>query len=374
MSFYEMSIENGFEYIRTGVQNVRKLPIGMWIIAFSDVDFRKLSEKCRAHAEDESARGTLGEVFYGFFQELRKTEAPKHPLLREFVEEQLLRILFTTSVDKQPFGMSDEFQYYNALRQDEPVPQIGDEYPRIWFRHFSDRFNQLARFQDFLIPLIDSVMGVDPYGKGTAILRSYYEMRTREHDYLLQSERLYNELAPRFFLSVNDKLCDLNARQPKELEASEKVSGHIYQTTDSLEAITLWAFDMLCAQGCRLARCKLCNRMFLPYSVSSCYCERPVEDKPGKTCKDIGATMTYQLTVNSDAAKQLFGSVANRVQTYAMRHSKTDPEMVRIYKKWRFNAKLLLEKVEANEMTYEEFEKLIDHKSSEILSKDGELF
>lgn len=148
----------------------------------------------------------------------------------------------------------------------------------------------------------------------------------------------------------------------------KKLSAHTYQATDHLEALALWEFDMICAENIAIRRCELCGRYFLPHSVVSIYCDRPVEDRPGKTCKDIGAMLKHQKVVEKDEAKKLYRKVANRVHTAAVRLEPQYPHILRVnYCQWQFEAKALLERVESGEIDFDEFEGLIDKSPRELL-------
>lgn len=146
------------------------------------------------------------------------------------------------------------------------------------------------------------------------------------------------------------------------------LTAHTYHSTDDLEALVIWEFDFLAANELALRRCDHCNRYFIPYSVTSCYCNRLIEDRQGKTCKDIGAATKHQMDVDQDAAKSLYKKVNNRVQTWAGRHEVQYPHARQTnYKSWQFEAQLALEKVEAGEISYDEFAKMIDRNPKELL-------
>ena len=137
--------------------------------------------------------------------------------------------------------------------------------------------------------------------------------------------------------------------------------------TDSLVALTIWEFDMVCAQEVFLRRCAYCNRYFQPYSVVSCYCDRPVEGKEGKTCKDIGAMSKHQQKVSQDEAKKLYRRVCNRTQMAAYRRREQHPDILRRYSQVQLYGKELLEQVEEGTITFEEFQEKFDKKPGELL-------
>ena len=137
--------------------------------------------------------------------------------------------------------------------------------------------------------------------------------------------------------------------------------------TDRLDALTIWEFEMVCANEISLRRCAHCNRYFQPYSVASCYCNRPVEGREGKTCKEIGAMSRHQQKVNQDEAKKLYQKVCKRTQAMAKRRLEQYPDILRQYQKVQLHGKELLDQVEAGTMTFEEFQEQFDKETEELL-------
>ena len=206
-----------------------------------------------------------------------------------------------------------------------------------------------------------------------SILQRYCLLRQQSRDYAVLAQTMYPTLKTEFRIAENGRFKEFWPSNPVTSEDTEKLrreklTAHTYQSTDHLEALALWEFDYLAANNLALRRCNYCDRYFIPYSVTSCYCDRPIEDRPAKTCKDIGAASKHQQDVNQDAAKALYKKVNNRVQTWAGRHEAQYPNARRTnYKRWQFEVKDLLEKVETGEIDYDAFAGTIDRSPKELL-------
>lgn len=190
---------------------------------------------------------------------------------------------------------------------------------------------------------------------------------------MVLEETLYPTLKTEFRVALDGRFKDFWPSKPVTPEDAEqikrkKLTARTYQATDHLEALALWEFDYLAANNITLRRCGHCGRYFIPYSVTSCYCDRLSEDRPGKTCKDIGAASKHQRDVNQDAAKALYKKVNNRVQTWAGRHEAQYPNARKTnYRSWQYDAQQLLEKVEAGELDYDGFAEALDRPPKELL-------
>ena len=365
MAFYEMSIENGSEYIRTGINKVETLKPGMSLIGFLDVNWHDLKKKSNLLLSYNEANRSLCYEFYDFYKSLDDIFKSSTPLLKEFFNEQLMGDI--KAITFKDLAMRDkELEFINCLYENKEPPCIEDEFPRMWIKKFLERFKIFADFKDFIVPMIDEVMTEN---EDLPVAANYYKVRMAKPDYSIHAFKLYQMLSPNFYITRNDHLCEFSIKSKDvDISKKDKFSGHTFQSSDSLEAIMLWEFDTLCSQNISIRRCELCNRFFIPFSVVSCYCDRPVEGKDGRTCKDIGANLKHQREVNSNAAKKLYQKVNNRIYNYCARQKKNRPYLfTEIYPLWQKDAKAYLEKVDTGEITYEEFKEKIDKKSEEAL-------
>lgn len=374
MSWYLMGLENGTEYMDTIDAGCLERKTGAWIIAFSDVDWSALEEKCEFLRDTHEETRNLSMEFAKWYKQLCREMEPLHPLLGEFVRQQLMGDMKNIVMGRlSPGTDSLELQYVVALEKDEPVQPIPDELPRLFLRQFSTRFHTFSDIQAKLVPMMDAVLDAGGEYVELSVLQRYCLLRQQNRDYTVLAETLYPTMKTEFRVAVDGSFKDFWPSKPVTPEDAEqirrkKLTAHTYQSTDHLEALVLWEFDYLSANNIALRRCDHCGRYFIPYSVTSRYCDRPAEDRPGKTCKDIGAASKHQQDVNQDAAKALYKKINNRVQTWASRHEAQYPNARQTnYRNWQYDAQSLLEKVEAGEIDYDEFTEALDRPPKELL-------
>ncbi len=377
-SYYEMSLENKREYVCQNDFSVAEKPLGSWLVVFLDVDWGAQIEKTD-HLRDERAsdlskiswnrekREKQWKVEYGqrvasWYHGLKAELSEKHPLLKVLVEQQIRNRLISVNMT------DEELQYIDVLdgkREYGTEILISHMSLRKWLGCVKDIFIELQQYQKDLACFLDQVMG-DDSGKRGDILNRYAELQYKDWKYRVWVENNYQALSPRFHLSCNHKVYSYTGIAGP-VPTGQNLEGHVYMATDSLVALTIWEFDMVCAQEVFLRRCAYCNRYFQPYSVVSCYCDRPVEGKEGKTCKDIGAMSKHQQKVSQDEAKKLYRRVCNRTQMAAHRRKEQHPDILRRYNQVQLYGKELLEQVEEGTMTFEEFQKKFDKKPGELL-------
>jgi hypothetical protein len=374
MSWYLMGLENGTEYMETISAGCLERKAGAWIIAFSDVDWAALEEKCESLRDTYEETRNLSMEFALWYQQLCREMEPLHPLMGEFVHHQLMGDLKNILMEQLPPDTErPEWQYVMALEKDEPVQPIPAELPRLFLRQFSTRFHTFFDIQAKLIPMMDAVLDAGGEYAELSVLQRYCLMRQESKDYMVLAETLYPTLKTEFRVAFDGRFKDFWTSKPVTPEDVDKIKrkkliARTYQATDHLEALALWEFDYLAANNITLHRCGHCGCYFIPYSVTSCYCDRPAEDRPGKTCKDIGAASKHQRDVNQDATKALYKKVNNRVQTWAGRHEAQYPNARKSnYKNWQYDAQRLMEKVEVGEMDYDGFAEALDRPPKELL-------
>ena len=385
MPYYEMSLENQREYVYQNDFSVAESDLGLWLIVFLDVDWAQYEKRTEAFREEHE--GTLSkfkwmrekqrkqwELGYServaaWYRGLKAELSEQHSLLKLLVEQQLRNWLCCEFHPERPeeFRM-EELQYLEVLdgvREHRVETAIRPMYLRQWLSRIGSLFGQLHQCREQLIPLLDQVMGGDPREKGD-ILRRYAELQREDLRYRNLVERSYPALSPRFHISSNHIVYRYDGIT-SPIPAGQKLEGHTYMATDRLDALTIWEFEMVCANEISLRRCAHCNRYFQPYSVASCYCNRPVEGREGKTCKEKGGMSRHQQKVNQDEAKKLSQKVCKRTQAMAKRRLEQYPDILRQYQKVQLHGKELLDQVEAGTMTFEEFQEQFDKETEELL-------
>lgn len=379
MPYYEMSLENQREYVYQNDFTVMKNALGVWLTVFLDVDWDGLIKKTESLREDHE--GTLSEFRWmqekqrkqweleyskrvaAWYHSLKETLSTRHPLLKLLVEQQIRNRLVCVS---QPEKRTElRMEVLDGTRAHSEQAELSPMDLRPWLLEADRIFFTLQTCQEQLLPLIDQVMGGDPE-KGGGILQRYHQLQQKDLSFQCMMEQSYRLLSPKFRITSVHRI--YRSDLPKDTTPRiDQLEGHTYMVTDALDALTLWEFEMICANEILLRRCAYCNRYFRPYSVVSCYCDRPVEGKGGKTCKEIGAMSRHQKKVNQDEAKKLYRKVCNRTQMAAQRRKEQYPDILRRYKQVQLRGKELLEQVEAGAMTFSEFQDAFDKKSGELL-------
>ena len=385
MPYYEMSLENQREYVYLNDFTVVEGALGLWLLVFLDVDWVDLTQKTESLRKDHE--GTLSkfkwmqakqrlqwELGYServaaWYHGLKETLSARHPLLQLLVEQQIRNRLICVSQPENRTEPRMEVQRYLEVLDDTQAHSeqtaLSPMDLRPWLLEAEQIFFALKTCQEQLLPLLDQVMGGDPEKDG-GILQRYYQMQQKDLSFRHMVEQGYRLLSPKFHITSPRKIC--RSDLPKETAPqTDQLGGHTYMVTDALDALTLWEFEMICANEIPLRRCAYCNRYFRPYSVVSCYCDRPVEGKGGKTCKEIGAMSRHQQKVNQDEAKKLYRKVCNRAQMAAQRRKEQYPDILRRYRQVQLHGKELLEQVEAGTMTFSEFQEQFDKKPGELL-------
>ena len=128
--------------------------------------------------------------------------------------------------------------------------------------------------------------------------------------------------------------------------------GQLCLTAKDLRALLFLSFEYLVSQGCALGRCLNCGRYFVPFSVNTCYCDRPAGE--GRTCKSAAAKVNYTKKLRGDQARSLYAKQNNTYQMRVRRSPDRYPEAE--YRRWQQQAKALLAAVERGELSWEEFQ------------------
>ena len=140
-----------------------------------------------------------------------------------------------------------------------------------------------------------------------------------------------------------------------ELERTE-VGSHTFYAAEDIRALVMLEFDYLCGHHFTVRKCAHCGRYFLPVSQRAIYCSR-VSDDSGKACKDIAAAVKYRESVNRDEAKKYYQRLNNAYQMRCRRTPALFPQ--KDHWQWQDRARALLKKVEAGELSLENFKKQI---------------
>ena len=349
-----MSLESGHEWIIQNDFTHVQLPLGTWLPIFLDIDWELyLKQTEELSASHPSSDGVYSQQVAHWYHNLKQQLSPLHPLLTELVERQIPNRLCCQFYPENPshLVLLEEISYLDALQNEQAdSPTIQPVFLRGWLKDLLLLFAQLHRTQQQLEQLLDAVMG-DVLEKKQHTLNRYAQLKQDNLLYQQVVHLAYHNLSPRFYIT----------------SCKKKLSGHTYMVTDDLPSLTLWEFEMVCANEVELRRCHHCGRYFLPFSSVSCYCKRPLPDQPEKTCQDIGAVSKFQNKVNGDAAKELYLKTCNRLKTWVSRNASLYPDANKGYINAQYEAKVQLEQVRSGELEFSEFQKWCERENRVIL-------
>lgn len=189
---------------------------------------------------------------------------------------------------------------------------------------------EMARFQTLMAAAVERVLDRETGGSDTG--QRYRQLLEEVSELSRLADRLHESVGVQYvFASGQGQLC---------------------LTAKDLRALLFLSFEYLVSQGYALGRCLNCGRYFIPFSVNTCYCDRPAGE--GRTCKSFAAKANYAKKLQQDAARSFYVRQNNTYQMRVRRAPESYP--AEEYHRWRQQAKALLAKVEQGEMTCEEFQ------------------
>ncbi len=358
-NFHYMALHDKTELLDTSTAGVVEMRAGTCMIEFLDVDWQGYYQACQKLLSTYNIQSSDLENLY---TTLKKDISPRHPLLREFLEEQLICAFLAYGMEQQLDPSDPVFGFADSLRKSTDVPSLPHDilYPLV--SDISRYMNKFYRFKDRLIDLVEQMQNIEFGDTRLTVAQRYAIMRECKLDYLAMCSELYPKLLIEYRIVKNNRVLPISmpsrVLSQKDLDrfAGHSVSAHAFCATNHLPALVFWEFDYLATQQIEVRRCDYCNRYFLPYSVAARYCDRPLADYPDRTCKDIAALKKHQLNVKNDEARALYQKVNNRNQMRARRRKEASPTALDDYRKWQFEAKQKLEQVQAGEIGFREFE------------------
>ena len=189
---------------------------------------------------------------------------------------------------------------------------------------------EMARFHPLLYAAVERVLdrdtgGADADGRYRALLTEIGELSRL-------AERFHEGVSVRYHMGAGGgKLC--------------------YGAKD-LRILLYLSFEYMVSQGTAFRRCLNCGRYFIPFSVHTCYCDRPAGE--GKTCKSYAAKANYTRRLQDDAARSLYIKQNNAYQMRVRRSPELYPEEE--YRLWQMHARSLLGQFDRGEISWEMFQ------------------
>lgn len=390
MSSFRLCLKNGVEYIDTLQEGYLERKEGSLLAAFLDVDWLSLGKECTALRAKKFKGMGLSIETAKLYRKIKCRIKPMHPVLSQFAQEYLNDLLYDILKDAYDLPRStselmemQEWNYLVNLGKSAEIEPIPDRLPDLCLERMCIRFYEIAALKEDLIAMMDFVFHPKACYETCSLMERYYFLREQSTRYSYYDRTLYTTMSTEFrILSHSEEDEDLfpglelSEEELEELESEKhikevkqkKLSAFTFQCTPQIEALALWEFDDLIANNLRMRRCDYCGRYFIPYSAANCYCDRPVDGNPQKTCKEVGAATKHQEEVNGDAAKKLYRKVNNRTQQAAKRYEPQHPNIRKVtYRNWQYEAKCLLDQVGAGTLDYESFAAAIDKTPKELL-------
>lgn len=362
---YKVSFEDA-EYIRTN-NGVDRREIGSFLVAVLDTQWGKLAAEGRS-LEQKVGNELLYLKFREWYKALISELAPKHPLLKIFIEEQLPQkmmdkvwIRHGNSAKEQP-----DWKFVKGLVSGVKSDAVNPELIKAMILDVCVQFDSLNDLVRTSTKFITEVLDISNSTSELSVLQRYaLFINDNSGGDIPQvfGKKYYPAMRLEFVVSLdsaNDvviekKLPELNAQNIKD----HSIAAHGYWTTYSLESIFALELNLMSTKEIVVRQCGNCGRYFLPYSIVNCYCSRPDPKNPARTCKEVGAQTKYQQQLERDEAKKLFRKVNNRHQNWVRRNKKHN-SLAAEYNAWKDWAEQLLCKTENRDILFEEFSALID--------------
>ena len=136
----------------------------------------------------------------------------------------------------------------------------------------------------------------------------------------LASDAQYNELCPEAKSALARMVAGV-----KDGAAMEQTCA-VY-TVHDLHALLYIECQRMFEAGAAILRCERCGRYFVPGHSLQRYCDRPISEDSGQTCRDVGAKESVKKKLSDDPAYRLY------VKAYRTHHARiragrmTKPEL-----------------------------------------------
>ena len=150
---------------------------------------------------------------------------------------------------------------------------------------------------------------------------------------------------------------------PLDLQRALSEAIELCRSTDELSVVNDYEVnsihDLLFIEVIRMfengemiTKCKNCGKYFVPKNRKVVYCDR-MTDK-GKTCSDIGATLTYQKKQKDDKILQMYNRAYKR--NFARCANNKEDKDKEKFKDWHEEATKKLLDARSGQLSPEEFE------------------
>lgn len=269
-------------------ERLERAPLGTFLLSFLDQEWQGLADE----AMELRRRAYLMEQAQRGFDSLRRRFQGAHPLFRQELDR------LSASADS-----------LYALGQ--------------WA-------GEMARFHPLLYAAVERVLDRDT-GDGGADGR-YRALLSEIGELSRLAERFHEGVSVRYHMGAGGgKLC--------------------YGAKD-LRILLYLSFEYMVSQGTAFRRCLNCGRYFIPFSVHTCYCDRPAGE--GKTCKSYAAKANYSKRLQADEGRSFYVKQNNAYQMRVRRSPELYPQEE--YRLWQTRVRSLLEQLDRGEVSWEAFQ------------------
>lgn len=129
------------------------------------------------------------------------------------------------------------------------------------------------------------------------------------------------------------------------------------QTLEDVYTACMYSFFTLVSKGIHVRRCKRCGRYFSPYNRSDeIYCSKIWENK--KRCREL----YHEEQLQSDELTRYYRAAYKVQNAKKQRNLRNKPSSEKTFREWNLRAKTALEQARNNEISFEEFKRIIDAK------------
>ena len=130
------------------------------------------------------------------------------------------------------------------------------------------------------------------------------------------------------------------------------------ETLEDVYTACMYSFFTLVSKGIHVRRCKRCGRYFSPYNRSDeIYCSKIWEN--GKRCRELYQEERLQ----SDDLTRYYRAAYKVQNAKKQRNLRNKPSSEKTFREWNQRAKAALEQAKNNEISFEEFKRIVDAKS-----------
>lgn len=140
-----------------------------------------------------------------------------------------------------------------------------------------------------------------------------------------------------------------------------------YDSRDLLNTVYS-EYEHMCMNNMELVKCKNCGRFFRPISRASNFCDRPIEDGSGRTCKSISSQWYVDQRKGENPAYDEYVLYRKRYRSRITRNSTKNPYSR--YDDWNIRAHTLLDSYNRGEITLESFSKTLKEMDEDMKPLD----